>query len=146
MPPMQPSDFAQEAGETDQYEIMAATVALHQSRDPQVLAFAREMIDAHTRTSQALMQAAARSGLPPPKGVGADRARMLMSLQSLSGPQFDKQYVTQQVVAHQGALVVQQGYAADGGDANLRQAAAAAVLIIQRHLQMAQQLKAAAGG
>lgn len=136
-------DFLQAAASSDSYEIAAGRVAVIMGQDPQVCAFGQQMIADHTRTSQDLQAAVVRSGLPPPQmSMSGDQARMLGALQSLKGPDFDKAYLTQQVLAHTSALVVEQHYAADGPDPNARQVAQGAVPIIQHHLQMAQQMKA----
>jgi predicted outer membrane protein len=54
--------------------------------------------------------------------------------------------MTQQVNAHVSALVTQQTYAASGDNGDLKAAAKSAVPLIQRHLEMAKQLKASLGG
>ncbi len=135
------------SAQSDAYEIQAGRTAAAQTTDPRVRSFAEEMILDHTRTSEALGRAAAASGLePPPPMLGGDQARMLSALQSQTGPDFDRSYARQQVIAHQGALAVEQSYAADGKDPNLRRAAAEATPLIRHHLEMAQQLKASLGG
>lgn len=140
-------DFVTAAQQSDQYEMLSSRIALIASQNPAVRGFAQQMIGDHAGTSQSLRQAATRSGLtPPPPGLGADQSRLLSALQSLTGPDFDKTYAKQQVLAHQQALVVEQGYATNGSDANVRQAASAAVPIIQQHLQMARQMAATIGG
>jgi putative membrane protein len=145
--PTQPRDFAQTATESDHFEITEGQTAVAESQNPRVRAFAQEMIRDHTATSQTVQQAAARSGLPPPRtSLSGDQSKMLSALQSLRGPDFDKTYARQQVLAHYQALVVEQGYASSGSDPNLRQAATSAVPIIRHHLQMAQQMQAQLGG
>jgi putative membrane protein len=139
-------DFAMMAAQSDQYEIQAGRTAQAQATRPEIRDFARRMINEHGRTSQALKQAAAASGLPPPPEVmGGDQSRWLASLQGLTGPEFDRAYMRQQVLAHTEALVVQQSYAQAGKDPNLRRAAQSAVPLIQSHLQMAQKLAQAVG-
>lgn len=102
------------------------------------------MIEHHSRTRADLAKAAAAAGAPaPPETVSGDQQRMLGALQSLTGPDLDRAYITQQVNAHESALVTQQAYAATGDSPPLKAAAAAAVPIIQGHLDQARQLKAA---
>ena len=139
--PMPTRDFVQAAQGSDQYEIEAAQVALIQSRDPRVRAFAEEMVQDHTATREALRQAVQASGRsPPPLTLNEDGERMLGQLQSLGGAAFNAAYARQQVLAHQAALVVERGYAAAGEDPGVRRVARSAVPGIQRHLRMAQQL------
>ena len=145
--PPPPKDFATMSAQSDQYEIQAGRTAAVQTTDPRVRSFAQQMILDHGQTSEAVGRAAAASGLPPPPpAMGADQARMLSALQSLRGPDFDRAYMKQQVLAHHEALAVQQTYAAAGKDPNLRRTAEQAVPLIQHHLDMAQQLKMALGG
>ncbi len=140
------SDFAASAVQADQYEIEAAWVASTQSRDPGVRAFAQEMISDHTRAREAMRRAAQDAGTsPPPPAMSSDQASMLSALQSLTGPDFDKAYAKQQVLAHTQALAVEQSYASAGANAALRGEAQSELPVIQHHLSMAQQLAGALG-
>ena len=142
----QTREFVQAAAQSDQFEIMEAHTALAQTTDPQVRAFAKQMIAVHQQTSASLMQAATSAGLKPPKpGLGGDQSAFLAALQSQRGADFDKTYVRQQMLAHHAALAVEQVYAASGDDPAIKQAAAATVPIITAHLQMAEQMMAGMG-
>jgi putative membrane protein len=144
--PPSAKDFALSVAQSDQYEIAAAQDASTQSRNPQVRAFAQEMIQDHRRLSESLRQAAAASRLTPPfPAMSSDQAAMLSALQSLRGADFDKAYAKQQVIAHQAALDVELSYADGGADPVLRRAAQSSLPTIQHHLDMAQQLTAALG-
>ena len=136
-----PKEFAQSAAESDGYELAAARCALAQSRNSQVRAFAERMIADHEHTAQALRDAAKAAGLEPPHPhVGGDQSRFLMSLQSLRGNEFDREYARQQMLAHTSALTMMRSYADKGSDANLRGMAASSAPIIEGHLQTARQL------
>jgi len=140
-------DFAMAAVQSDQYEIQAAHLAIAQSRNASIRAFAQSMIDAHMGTSADIETATRASGLPtPPPAMSSDQAALLAGLQGLRGADFDKAYINQQVLVHTQALAVETSYAAEGGDARLRAAARGAVPLIQHHLEMAQQIKAVLGG
>ena len=139
-------EFVQQATESDTFEIMASQSALAESKDPQVRAFAQRMIGEHQATSRALQDAAARAGLqPPPPHLSTSQSEMLASLQSQRGREFDQVYARQQALAHRSALVVEQGYAANGDAPALRQVATSATPVIAGHLTMADQLKTAVG-
>lgn len=143
----QTREFVQAAGQSDQFEIMEAQTVLGQSTDPQLRAFAQQMIRDHGETSRVLQQATARAGLKPPApGISADQALLLGALQSQRGPEFDRTYVRHQALAHRAALTVEQAYGATGDDPAVRQAAAAAIPIISSHLAMAEQMQATLGG
>ncbi len=144
--PPSPKDFLAAASQSDEYEIQAGHTAQAQSRDPRVRAFAEQMIRDHTQTREALGQAAAASGMAPPwPAMSADQARMLGSLQSLRGTDFDQAYARQQALAHAQAVAVQGSFASAGADPNLRRAAQAGLPTIQGHLEMARQLSRQTG-
>jgi putative membrane protein len=143
----QTREFVQAAAQSDEFEIMEAHTVLVQSTDPQVRAFAQQMLQAHQQTSASLIQAATRAGLEPPTpGLGGDQSAFLAALQSQRGADFDMTYVRQQVLAHDAALAVEQGYASSGDNPAIQQAAAATLPIIASHLQMAERMKASMGG
>src|SRR5947209_7616289 len=62
---------------------------------------------------------------------------------SASGADFDKAYLQAQVTAHQAALAIHTGYAQRGDREALRQAAGAAVPIVQMHLDRVRMLAGA---
>jgi putative membrane protein len=140
--PPTPADFAMASAQSDAYEIDAARVAEVEAKDSRIREFAKQMIQDHSMTRDALKAAALKSRLPPPPDTpNPDQARMLTALQSLKGHDFDREYVVQQVVAHQGALTVQEQYARIGTDRHLKQAANSALPMIRHHLDIAKQLK-----
>jgi predicted outer membrane protein len=55
-------------------------------------------------------QVLTRTDTPPPVPLDAEHAAILASLQSLSGPAFDRAYVQSQILGHQELLRIQQGY------------------------------------
>ena len=144
---VQSRTFVEAAAHSDNFEILAAESALAESRDPRVRSFAQEMVDAHLQTTRELAEATGRAGLKfPPKGMNGDQSSFLSALQSQKGVDFDKVYVKQQVLAHRAALAVEQQYASDGDQPELKKAAASAVPTIAAHLKMAEDMQAALGG
>jgi predicted outer membrane protein len=144
--PPAPKDFAMAAAQSSQYEIMAAHLALAESQDSRISAFAEEMIKDHMRLGEDLRQAARASGLPPPEpAMSSDQAALQSSLQGLRGADFDKTYAHRQELAHVQAVAVGESFAAAGSDPNLRKAAQSALPTIRDHLKMAQQLRVEVG-
>ncbi len=64
---LSPADqqFVQAASQADATEIAASKVALRNSSDPHVKAFARQMITDHTKLSRSMAALAAKKGLKP---------------------------------------------------------------------------------
>ena len=140
--PPPPQDFMMSASQSDAYEVDAGRTAAVQSRDERVRAFAQEMILDHSRTSEELRQAAMTSGLPLTEpGLSSDQAKLLSSLQSLRGQEFDRAYARQQTLAHAQAVAVAESFAAAGLDPNLRKAATSALPMIRDHLKKARELE-----
>lgn len=145
--PPAPKDFAQAAAQSDQYETLAARIALIETRDPRVKAFAETMLKDHARTADDLRRAAAASGMAPPApGLSADEAALLSGLQGVRGVEFDRTYARQQVVAHAQAVAVEESFAEAGRDANLREAARDALPTLRDHLATARRLRDEMGG
>uniref|UniRef100_UPI0035CB672C DUF4142 domain-containing protein n=1 Tax=uncultured Sphingomonas sp. TaxID=158754 RepID=UPI0035CB672C len=143
----QTREFVQAAAQSDTFEELEAQTVLGQSADPQIRAFAQQMIEAHMQTTAALAAATMRAGLEPPsKAMSSDQAQWLGALQSVRGPEFDRLYVRQQVLAHRSALITEQRYASGGDQLDVKLAAASATPIIASHLQMAEQMQAKFGG
>ena len=141
-------NYVEAAAQSDAFEMLEAETALTQSTDPQVRAFAQQMLRDHGQLDQALQQSAAKAGIePPPQAVvGADQAPLLAALQGMRGPDVDRTYWRHQALAHRSALTTTQRYAAGGDDPVIRQAAAAAVPVIAGHLAMAERMQAMPGG
>jgi putative membrane protein len=141
-----PKEFADTAAQADQYEIQAGRLIAVQSEDTRVRTFGMKMIEDHMNTSNTLREAAIAGGLaPPPKSLNGEQQRMLGALQSMKGSELDRTYIVQQILVHTAALVTERGYATSGSDPGLRKVARTAVPLIQRHLEMAEELKAAVG-
>lgn len=137
----QTREYVQTAKETDTFAIMEAYTALAQSSDTKVTAFARDMIRDHGETSRTLGEAAKRAGLkPPPITVSASQSPFLAALQSARGREFDKTYWRQQALVHRSALTTTQQYVDHGDNTAIREAANASILMIRRHLVMAERM------
>lgn len=147
MPPAQmtmPRDamgYARMAGAGDLYEIESSRLAQQKGATGAVRQFGQMMIEQHTQTTQALTSAARAAGMtPPPPALAPRQQKMIDELRGLSGAPFDAAYLRQQQAAHQEALALHAGYAENGDNAALRKVAAAAVPIVQRHIDLLAQL------
>ena len=130
------------AASSDMFEIQSSQLALQASQNPAVRNYANMMIAHHQATTQNLMTAAQSARLTPPTPMLVPmHQQMLDQLRSAgAGASFDAAYKQAQLMSHQEALNLHSGYAQGGDVAALRQVAAAAVPIVQQHLQQAQVL------
>jgi len=132
------------AAASDMFEIQSSQLARTRGQGQAVKDFAQMMIDHHSQTTAQLTAAARAAGVTPPMpALLPMQSRMMNDLQSASGADFDRVYLSQQVQAHEMALSLHSNYARGGDAPALRAVAGAAVPIVQQHLDRARQL---AGG
>lgn len=135
-------DFVRLAGLNDMFEIQSSELALERSQNPEVRAFAQQMIEAHRQTTEDLKTAIASAGasLAPPTSLNEDMTDALNDLRETPVTEFEQEYLEAQVEAHQRALNLMQRYAGDGDMAQLQAFAAATAPAIQQHLDRARAL------
>jgi putative membrane protein len=126
--------FVSNASQADIYEIEAAKTAQARTKNPDIKAFAKMMVTDHTATSKALGPLATAAGQTPADKLDQRRQGFIDNLKTASDADFDKVYVDQQVAAHKEALDLMSGYAKDGSDAGLKDAAAKTAPKVQMHL------------
>ena len=131
-----PADYVKQAGASDLYERQSSQL-VRSSSDPKVRDFAQTMIAHHTKSTADVKAAARQAGVrvPPPRLMPM-QASMLADLRRATGTQRDTLYVTQQRQAHQQALALHSGYAANGSSAPLKAAAAKIAPVVQSHIDM----------
>ena len=133
--------FAAAAAQSDIYEITASQLALEQSDNSAVKAFAQKMIADHNETTAHLKPIAKAMGVTPPAKTNAAAQLEINYLKTLSGGAFDSAYIEQQVVSHEAAVGAFQIATKTAQNAELKAFAKKYLPVIQGHLKMAQQLK-----
>ncbi|MGI4880389.1 MAG: DUF4142 domain-containing protein [Janthinobacterium lividum] len=140
-PPMSAANYVAKAGASDLYEINSSKLVLDTSHDDSLKTFAQMMVDDHTKSTADVVAAAKSSGMnPAPPKLMPKQAAMIASLQKASGKSRDSLYKKQQVAAHQQALTLQQSYATNGTDPNLKAAAGNIVPVVEHHLSQVKQM------
>ena len=136
--------FLSLAGESDVFEISSSQVALQRSQNPEVRRYAAMLVEHHTlTTNQALAAAKAAGILPPPPVLDPAKRDKITRLIAADPAGFDREYLTQQVPAHEAALALHQTYAAKGDTPQLVAVARGAVPIVTHHLEDARRMLAA---
>ncbi len=141
-------DYITKAGQSDQFEIQEGRMAASMGKAPSVKTFGMMMVTEHDKTTRTLTRAVAAEGQPspPPPQLTADQQAQIDQLRGLTGAEFDRAYVSQQLASHEEALKVQADYAKGGSDPKLRQVAAGTVPIVQGHLRTLRTLQAKTNG
>jgi putative membrane protein len=137
--------FVTAAAISDMYEVAAGKIAVERAQSAEVKAFAQQMVDAHTQTTDKLkgIMTANNIKVTPPAHVDSRRQMMLDNLRGAAAADFDKRYITQQVAAHTEADILMRGYAKDGDSAAIKAFAGETDKAVKTHLAHAKKLEAA---
>jgi putative membrane protein len=135
--------FANAAAASDAFEVATSNLAIEKSQSAKVKAFAKQMVKAHTDSTEKLKTAAASASpaITPDAMPNAEQAAKLQELQGLSGADFDKAYAAAQVDGHDKTLAALKDYAAGGDVPQLKTFASGLVPTVTAHLNMAKGLK-----
>jgi len=133
-------NFVTKASTGNLAAIDESRLALARARDPKVKAFARRLVDAHTKETAELQAAANGSAAGLATALDRDDQRRVAVLQGKSGAGFDKAYVADQLAVHSNALTF---YADDmllGANEKLKALAIEMIPIAHAQLKDAQPL------
>jgi len=131
-------DFVTQAGQANMFEIQSSQAAVTKAQSADIKSFAQKMIDDHTKAGKMMESVVAKSGgkLQTPTDVNADQKSTLDALNGASGADFDKQYVSAQVKAHDQAVDLFASYAKGGDDKALKVFARKTLPTLQMHKKM----------
>ena len=116
------------------FSLQTSQLALQRSRNARIREFAQ------LEANEQVAVAAALGAQPGSVPLGQEEAAMLEHLASLSGPRFDRMYVTGQIQGHRELLELNTVDAQNGGEPLGRAVAVVSVPAIQTHLQMLSRL------
>ena len=129
------TEYIAAAGAGDMYEIESSRLALEKTEDEAVRTFAQMMVDDHTGTTEQITSAAEAAGITPgAPALTPMQQGMIDELTALSGADFDRAYIRQQLEAHRAALGLHRNYSQSGDTEELREVATAAVPIVEGHI------------
>lgn len=123
------------AGAGDMWEIESSKAFMAKSGNTDLKKFAQMMIDNHTQSAGKLKAVASSAGLmaPAPK-LDAEQQRMLDEIKAADAASIDPVYMRHQATAHQKALALHQGFAANGDNEALTKAAGEIAPVVQKHI------------
>jgi putative membrane protein len=137
--PLSTADFVRAFSSMCAFEQRAGKIAGVMGTNLEVRRYSHVMVDDHAQSASALLDAAAKAGLPAPSGdLAASQTASVKVLYAVAPKDFDKAYMTDEVDTHQQALAAAQAYAANGDNPAVKSLAAALVPVIQRHLDQGQ--------
>lgn len=119
-------------------EIEAAKLALTNSQNAEVKAYAQQMIDDHTRALNDVTALAQNKGVTLPTEVDAQHKAMAAKLSKLKGDAFDKTYMAQAGVAdHKKVHAMLKKDEARARDPDVKALAAKMLPTVEQHLHSA---------
>lgn len=124
--------FAVAAATGGMMEVESATVAIQQTQNASIKAFATKMLNDHRKANTELAAIAANKQLAIPKVLPEEHAMHIADLKKLSGRQFDIQYMTMMIADHAKTVkLFSEGAALP--DADLKRFATATLPVISAH-------------
>jgi putative membrane protein len=132
--------------EANMAEVETGKVAAQKAQSDEVKKFAQHMVDDHGKMLQEVQQLAQSKGVDLPKSPNKKHQAAMKKLESASGEQFDKAYMSEMVKDHQDTVKKVEKMAKSSKDAEVKSAAQKALPDLKQHLQMAQDVARKAGG
>lgn len=143
-----PTDaYITRAAMSDMYEIEAGKLAVKNGQSAETRRFGQMMVDDHTKSSQDMKAALAkvRPAVTAPARLDTEHQQMLDRLKSATGAAFDREYQSQQTMAHRKALALHEGYGANGENADLKAFAQKVTPVIRKHHEQVNAMTGTAG-
>ncbi|MDB5796108.1 MAG: hypothetical protein JWP36_10 [Paucimonas sp.] len=132
-----------ELAQANMAEVKTGEVALKKSQNADVKAFAQKMVDEHGAALKEVQTLADSKGVTLPKEPDAKHRGMMATLDKLSPERFDKMYIEQGGVSdHKKTHKLVQDIQAKAKDVDLKALAAKLQPAIDKHLEIAQSMKA----
>jgi predicted outer membrane protein len=120
-------------------EMELCMVALDNSDNPDIKAFAQTMLDEHGKLGQQIEQLAQRMQVAFPDKVRPEHAELIRKMSALKGEQFDRQFIEQNLRYHENDLKVFEHYAREE-EGEVGKLAEAGARLFGRHLNMVKEL------
>jgi putative membrane protein len=134
-------DFVRKALEGGAAEVQLGQLAEQKSQSPDVKQFGQKMVQDHTQLGDQVMKPVAKQlGVKEPNGLSKKDKQLVASLEQLSGPQFDQEYIKAMVKDHKQDLKEFESEAKMTQDPNVKKAAEEGTTVISQHLQMIEQI------
>ena len=136
-PPQDDKAFAVTVAQNGMAEIALAKMAAQKSKNADVKKFAQRVITDHTKVGQELNKIAATKNITMPADVKPDQKQTHDRFMTLSGADFDREFMSLMAENHDKSVTSFQGEANNGTDAELKAFASKTLPTLQEHQRMA---------
>lgn len=138
--PVADQAFVRTILESDAAEVQLGQLAQEKSQSEDVKQFGQKMVENRKRLDDQLAPLAKELQVSEPKGPNKKDKQELAKLQSLSGPEFDQEYIRTVEKAHEKDVKNFKSEAQSAQDPNVQRAAQLDEPVIEQHLQAIQQI------
>jgi putative membrane protein len=132
--------FMKDAALGGMTEVELGKLAAQKASSDDVKQFAQRMVDDHTKANDQLKQIATKESVQIPDGLDSKHQSRIDKLSKLSGSEFDKAYVKDQLKDHQSDVQDFKSEAQNGSDPNVKAFAASTLPTLQEHLELVKNL------
>lgn len=129
--------FLKDAAQGGMAEVELGKLAAQKATSPDVKQFGQKMVDDHTKANDQLKELASKESVSIPDGLDSKHQSRIDKLSKLSGPQFDKAYMKDQLRDHEQDVQEFKSEAQYGTDPNIKQFATQTLPVLQQHLELA---------
>jgi putative membrane protein len=133
-------EFLRKALQGDEAEVQLGQLAEQKSQSDDVKQFGQKMVQDHTELSDQVKPIAQQLDVRQPKGLSKKDKQLVASLEGLSGPQFDQEYIKAMVKDHEQDLKEFKSEATMSQDPNVKKVAEEGSNLISQHLQLIEQI------
>ena len=132
--------FLQDAAMGGLHEVALGKLAVEKGSSDAVKQFGQKMMDDHVKVNDEVKQVAAAGGVNVPDALDSKHQSRVDKLAKLSGADFDKAYIKDQLKYHQQNVKEFQQEAQYGSVAEVKNLASKALPTLQKHLELAKDL------
>jgi putative membrane protein len=129
--------FVMEVAQNGIAEIALGRLAAQKGRSPEVKRFAQRVISDHSKVAAELKQLATTKGITLPADMKPEQKQTLDRLATLSGAEFDRDFMTLMAENHDKSVSTFREVARDGTDPDIKAFAAKTLPTLQEHQKMA---------
>ncbi len=128
--------FMNDAAPGGMAEVELGKLAASKAQNAEVKAFAQKMVEDHSKAGEELKALAAQKKVTLPTDVLPTHKEIMAKLSKLSGADFDKEYVTAMVAAHEKDVAAFENVSKTAADADVKAFAAKTLPTLKMHLEM----------
>jgi putative membrane protein len=132
--------FVHDAALGGMAEVELGKLATQKASSDAVKQFGQKMVDDHTKANDQLKEIASKENISVPDSLDSKHQSRIEKLSKLSGPDFDKAYVKDQVKDHKKDVSEFKSEAENGSNPNIKQFASTTLPTLQEHLSMVQDI------